>query len=124
VTARLFLLCILTCFTSCSFNRLFYRYDKIPHEAKHVTLTGRTDIRNADGIIVDSTFNVIFDIGENYTPTFSVANDNVLPRGFSIEGVVFKNRHGKQLSGWFIKPASTTKQDVTILFLHGNVLMR
>ncbi len=101
---------LLLCLTSCTFNKSFYRAEKIPVGAKKAIITNKTR---------DTSWRTLLEIGDNFQPRFVNDNGDQLPADYTIESVVFKNMAGLNLNGWFIKPKAT-KPTVTLLFLHGN----
>jgi uncharacterized protein len=101
-------LILLSFLTSCSFNKLFYRPDKIPATFKQEMIITKTG---------DTTF---LNIGAGYQPAFTDNKNNPLPLPYTVESINFKNGKGNNLVGWFIKPQNTTTTAITVLFLHGN----
>ena len=96
------------CLVSCSFNRQFYPANKIPPslaQAKVVFAGG------------DTTF---FNIGRGFQPVVTGSKNDPASPGYSIESIIFQNRAGKNLVGWFIQPRNKIKPETTVLFLHGN----
>lgn len=94
--------------TSCEFNKMFLKPDKIPNEAKGAT---QIDHQGKDTLIIQ--------FGENYQPTFIDKNGDPAELGYTIKNALFNNSIGNQLNGWIFSP----KEDyngTTVLFLHGN----
>jgi uncharacterized protein len=101
---------MIVCCTSCSFNHLCYRPDKIPATSKIITITNTTK---------DSSWVTLINIGDDFQPTFTDGRNNLLPLDYTIESIVFKNAQERNLVGWFFKP-KLTNASITVLFLHGN----
>lgn len=103
--------------TSCSFNKAFYPAEKIPKEVKKITIKSTIKDANTGR---DTVLATNINIGANYQPTFTDANNSEYPLKYTIESIVFKSESGSELCGWFIKPKTIVHPDITLLFLHGN----
>ncbi|MCD6010884.1 MAG: hydrolase or acyltransferase, alpha/beta fold family [Flavipsychrobacter sp.] len=101
---------LLLCLASCSFNKSFYRAEKIPAGVKKAVITN---------YMRDTSWLTYLHIGDNFQPTFTNDKEEPLTTEYTIESVVFKNMAGHKLNGWFIKPIGK-KPTTTLLILHGN----
>lgn len=57
--------------------------------------------------------------GENYQPFFHDSLNKAVDLNFNVESVLFPNRKGDTIHGWFMEPKSNSK-DVMLYYLHGN----
>ena len=92
--------------SSCSFNKIFLRPDKLPQMDKLV-LPGNGDT------------SVMYFEGKNFQPVVKDTKGNLKQLEYTIESAVIKSKSGNNIHGWFLKPLNMTP-DVTLLFLHGN----
>lgn len=105
---NIFLLFAITfLFSSCSFNKIFYKPTKIPAS------TTKLSFKSAEDSIT-----IIFS-GENHQPIFLKNGTDTLHFEYSIESILFKSANGHLLNGWWLKPKNT-KATITLLQMHGN----
>ena len=104
---NIFAILLLILFSSCSFNRIFLKPDKVPTGAKKLTMAGPKDTT------------IIYFSPEEHQPTWIKNRRDTIDLGFTIESVVFKSTNGNKLNGWILKPKNQTAS-ITILHLHGN----
>jgi len=103
-----YFLAILISYTllSCSLNKMFLQPDKLPANAKQLTL--KTD---------KDTTHIEISPG-NFQPSFLKGGKVISNPDYTIESVVFESPNGNKLNGWLLKPP--TKPTVTLLHFHGN----
>lgn len=94
--------------SSCSFNRYFMYPEKFEPGTKTHSYYFRSS---------GDSMHVYF--SAEYAPLIVRNRRDTVREDYTIEGIVFRNRKGKQLSGWFLKPR-IVKAQATILHLHGN----
>lgn len=96
-------------FSSCSLNRMFFQPDRIPANAKIMTIAepGSTD-----------TLRIHF-TGDAHQPLFVKNYRDTIDLGYDLQSVLFSSGSGNQLNGWMLKPHHG-QPAVTIVFIHGN----
>jgi len=96
--------------SSCSFNKLFYRPDKLPGNMGTVTIY---DDGKADTMLLHFE-------GAGHTAIFTDTKDNPKQLGYSITTVHIPSVEGNKLYGWLLTPNNFPGPKITLLFLHGN----
>ena len=95
--------------SSCAYNNKFLSPRKYTDSTRAVTF-------QRSG--TDSS--VVHYHGAPYQPLFLKNGRDTIVLNYTIESVLFKNRTGRQLNGWMLKPATGCTANATILHLHGN----
>ena len=105
----IFTLILLIFLSSCTFNKLFYRPDRLPD---NMTVT----IHNTDKA---DTMLLHFE-GPGHTAIFTDTKNNPKQLDYSVKTVSIASTDGNKLYGWLLTPNNFQDPKITLLFLHGN----
>lgn len=96
--------------TSCEFNSKFYY-------PKKISLPFSTPVISKENGDTLYTLNVLSD---SVPPVFTNKNGEEIEFDYHIESALIKSASGNTIHGWFIEPADSVKNNITLFFLHGN----
>jgi len=108
-TILLFLFIVLS---SCSFNKAFYQYDKLPAPPTTLFIIDNPTTR-PDTTLIDVK-------ADNFQPLFMDTRHTPKHLDYTVRGYAFKSSDGNKLAGWLFTPITASKKNISILLVHGN----